>query len=78
MHQPFIFPNGNGITSATQLGESIKRKRQYDGLTQQELAEISGVGMRFLSELENGKATVQLDKVLVVLANLGLKISIGQ
>ena len=40
-------------------------------LTQQELAERSGVGVRFVRELEHGKATVQLDKVNKVLALFG-------
>ena len=45
------------------LGKYIIEKRALHKLTQQELAERSGVGVRFVRELEHGKPTVQLDKV---------------
>ena len=45
------------------IGEYIQAKRKLHGLTQVELAERSGVGVRFVRELERGKPTVQLDKV---------------
>ncbi len=66
------------INSTQALGELVRKKRKQDELTQIELAELTGVGVRFLSELENGKSTVQLDKVILVLSGLGLKIGIGQ
>lgn len=53
------------------LGEYIRAKRKLYNLTQMELAERSGVGVRFVRELERGKATVQLDKVNMVLALFG-------
>ena len=53
------------------LGEYIREKRKLYKLTQIELAERSGVGVRFIRELERGKATVQLDKVNLVLALFG-------
>lgn len=53
------------------VGEYIKNKRKINGLTQVELAERSGVGVRFVRELERGKTTVQLDKVNQVLALFG-------
>lgn len=65
------------ITSPQALGQQVRSKRKQDQLTQIELAELTGVGVRFLSELENGKPTVQLDKVLLVLASLGLEMSIS-
>ena len=48
------------------LGEYIREKRKLYNLTQIELAERSGVGVRFIRELERGKANVQLDKVNLV------------
>lgn len=54
-----------------QLGEYIRAKRKLFHLTQIELAERSGVGIRFVRELERGKTTVQLDKVDQVLALFG-------
>ena len=53
------------------LGEYIRAKRKLYNLTQVELAERSGVGIRFVRELERGKATVQLDKVNQVLLLFG-------
>lgn len=49
----------------------IKLKRNQSGLTQPELAEKAGVGLRFLRELEQGKETLRLDKVNQVLALFG-------
>ena len=53
------------------LGEYICKKRDLHNLTQLELAERSGVGVRFVRDLERGKPTVQLDKVNQVLALFG-------
>ena len=53
------------------LGEYIREKRKLYNLTQIERAERSGVGVRFIRELERGKATVQLDKVNLVLSLFG-------
>jgi y4mF family transcriptional regulator len=53
------------------IGEYIQTKRKLHGLTQVELAERSGVGVRFVRDLERGKPTVQLDKVNQVLALFG-------
>lgn len=53
------------------LGKYILEKRTLHKLTQQELSERSGVGLRFVRELEHGKTTVQLDKVNQVLALFG-------
>ena len=53
------------------LGEYIRAKRKQHNLTQVELAERSGVGIRFVRELEKGKLAVQLDKVNQVLGLFG-------
>jgi y4mF family transcriptional regulator len=53
------------------LGDYIREQRQSRGYTQRELAGVSGVGLRFLSELERGKPNVDLNLVLRVLASLG-------
>ena len=53
------------------LGEYIRTKRKLHNLTHVELAERSGVGIRFVRELEKGKPTVQLDKVNQVLGLFG-------
>ena len=53
------------------IGEYIKQKRKLFRLTQMELADRTGVGIRFIRELENGKPTVQLNKVNQVLELFG-------
>ena len=53
------------------LEEYIRNKRKLHNLTQHELAERSGVGYRFIRELENGKPTVRMDKVNQVLSLFG-------
>ena len=55
----------------TSIAEFIQEKRKLLKLTQPELAEKAGVGLRFLRELENGKKSVRLDKVNQVLALFG-------
>ncbi len=53
------------------LGSQIKELRKKTGLTQKEMAQRSGVGLRFVRDLEQGKATVRADKVNQVLALFG-------
>lgn len=60
------------IGSTKELGELIMHERKAQGLTQTQLAGLSGVGITFLSNLENGKQTAELGKTLNVLATLGL------
>ena len=53
------------------IGQKVKDLRKLAGLTQEELAVRSGVGLRFVRELEQGKHTVRADKVDQVLALFG-------
>lgn len=55
------------------IGEFIKQNRKQLGLTQKEFAIRSGLGLRFVRELEQGKETVRLDKVNQALAMFGMK-----
>lgn len=66
-----IVPLGN-ILSAKDVGSIVCRFRKKQNLTQVELAGLAQTGTRFISELENGKATVQFDKVMHVLNLLGV------
>ena len=52
----------------TPLAKYVKEKRKQYGLTQVDLSLKSGVGLRFVRELEQGKTTLRLDKVNQVLA----------
>ncbi|MGD1823558.1 MAG: helix-turn-helix transcriptional regulator [Pleomorphochaeta sp.] len=47
----------------TIIGEFIKKERKSKNLTQKEFAQISGLGLQFVRDLEQGKPTVRLDKV---------------
>ena len=53
------------------IAQFIKTKRKEAGLTQEEFAMHSGLGLRFVRELEQGKETVRLDKVNQALAMFG-------
>ena len=55
----------------TQLAKYVKQMRKQYGLTQVELSQKSGVGLRFVREVEQGKETLRLDKVNQVLALFG-------
>lgn len=58
-----------------ELSRFIKEKRKQTKLTQQDLAEKSGVGLRFIRELEQGKTTVRIDKVNQVLRLFGYELN---
>ena len=62
------------IKSIKDLAVMVKQKRQELGITQSFAAEICNVGTRFLSDLENGKPTMQIDKVLDVCNFFDIKI----
>jgi len=55
-----------------QIGQLVKTARKTLGVTQKDLALTSGTGLRFIIELEQGKATCQIGKVLTVLHTLGI------
>ncbi|MCA9317424.1 MAG: helix-turn-helix transcriptional regulator [Planctomycetota bacterium] len=60
------------LTSAADVGRLVRETRKHQGLTQTDLAVASGTGVRFVVDVEKGKETVQLGKVLRVLKMLGL------
>jgi len=68
-----ILPYGK-ISTPDALGGLIRKKRKESGVDQARAAGLAGVGIRFLSELERGKPTVELGKVLKVLERLGLEV----
>ena len=59
--------------SMSRIGEYIKEERKKVGLTQEEFAFRSGLGLRFVRELEQGKETVRMDKVNVALSMFGME-----
>lgn len=59
----------------TQLAKYVKEMRKQYGLTQIDLSQKSGVGLRLVRELEQGKMTLRLDKVNQVLALFGAEMT---
>lgn len=60
-----------------QIGTVVRQTRLDQDLRQAQLAAAAGVGVRFLVELERGKPTVQLGKVLAVLDALGCRLEVA-
>lgn len=56
-----------------QIARYVKQMRKEAGLTQEEFAIRSGLGLRFVRELEQGKETVRMDKVNQALAMFGME-----
>lgn len=65
------------ITTNVQLGALIRKERKAQNLTQEQLAALSGVGIRFLRELEFGKESCQLGRAFTVMTALGLRLVVG-
>lgn len=59
------------MINMNRIGKYIKEERKKAGLTQEEFAMRSSLGLRFVRELEQGKETVRLDKVNQALAMFG-------
>ena len=58
------------------LAQRVREERKSSGLSQTELAHLAGVSLNFLSQLETGKSTLRMDKVLQVMTTLGLQFEI--
>ncbi len=61
---------------ALELAGEVRRKRKVLRLTQKELADLANCGPDFLYDLERGKPTIRLDKLMTVLNVLGLKLKL--
>ncbi len=66
------------LASAKDLGAAIRNARKAMHLPQADAALLCGVGIRYLSDLENGKETVRLGSALKVIAGLGLVLAIDR
>jgi y4mF family transcriptional regulator len=64
------------IRSSVELGAVIREQRKRLALRQLDLAGLGNTGNRFIVDLENGKPTVQLQKVLDLMDLLGLELSV--
>lgn len=63
------------IRNTEDLGKIVRNARKLQKLSQDDLAGMAGTGRRFIVDLEKGKQTVQLGKVLRVLRTLGVSVS---
>ena len=73
-----IIPERVYIVIMNTIADFIKKERKKAGLTQEEFALRSGLGLRFVRELEQGKETVRLDKVNQALGLFGMKAVPGE
>lgn len=64
------------MAAKTELSKYVKSMRKQYGLTQVDLSEKSGVGLRFVRELESGKPTLRMDKVNCVLSLFGSELGV--
>jgi HTH-type transcriptional regulator/antitoxin HipB len=74
-----MFPCGNKamkITDSKSLGDAVREARRSLGVTQDQLALTSGANRRFIIEMERGKPTAQIGKVLQVLRTLGVSLEL--
>lgn len=60
------------VQDAKDIGQIVRRRRKDAGLTLQQAAGMAGVGVRFLSELERGKPTLQIGLAISVLQLFGI------
>lgn len=63
------------MNTTSELIDFVKTRREQLGLTQEELANRAGVGLRFIRDLEQGKESLRLDKVNQVLVLFGHKMA---
>jgi y4mF family transcriptional regulator len=83
-----LYPIGGKLLKITQnyhrkgikmtLADFVRQQRKNYKLTQRDLADRSGVGIRFIRELEGGKPTLRMDKVNMVLDLFGARLGVVQ
>ncbi len=74
-----IVPKGMIMTivnASSDLGQMIRDERKRQKLTQEQLAALSGVGIRFVRELEHGKESCRIGLALTVMQTLGLSVDV--
>lgn len=64
------------LLSCKEVGKLIRELRKKQGVTQEQLAGVANTGVRFIGDLENGKETCQIGKMLRVLSALGVDLHI--
>lgn len=69
----YLYPNGYNMEDR-EIAAFVKEMRKKFNLTQVDLADKSGVGLRFVRELEQGKQTLRMDKINQVLSLFGRQV----
>ncbi len=62
------------LRTTAEIGKLVRETRKKQGISQEQLAGVAGTGTRLISDLENGKGTLQVDKMIKVVEALGLGI----
>lgn len=62
--------------STAEIGKLVQNERKRQGITQLQLAGMAGTGIRLISDIENGKETIQVQKLIKILHTLGLGVFI--
>ncbi len=66
------------INDSASFGETIKKRRKQMGYTQKYISEFTGFSISFISDLENGKKTIELEKALIIANLLGLDVELNE
>ena len=66
------------VNDSNTFGEDIKAKRKKLGYTQKQICEFSGISASYISDLENGKATVELGKAIYLANLLGIDVELNE
>jgi y4mF family transcriptional regulator len=69
-----VLPSPIHVPTVERLGALVRARRSRLSISQQQLADLAGVGRRFISELEAGKPTLEFDRVVQCCAALGIDI----
>ena len=68
----------NRITDVASLEKAIRERRRKLGFTQAYLSEVTGLSVTFISDLENGKATIELGKTILLINMLGMDVMLEE
>lgn len=66
------------VSNADSFGEIIKKRRKKMGYTQKYICEVSGISASYISDLENGKATIELGKAIYLANLLGIDVELNE
>jgi len=66
------------VSDAASFGTAVREFRLRRGLSQTELSELTGLHRSYLSDLERGRTTEQLERLVAVLGRLGVRITLVQ